>query len=484
MRHLFRRPKPEWGIVQADEHWAEVQGLPVRFPAKPSVAKTYGDVDPDQVLAWAREFAAKYPQDAMAKSLAPFLRKGALLDQVVPALENGQWDKARPLLEEILSLYPGDVRMRLNLGTALRHLGDLQGSLEQYRRCEDVMGNDDQFLVNRARTFEALGEKDRAIADYEKGLELRPNDREILESLARLGAYVVAYADVSDPSSKGYVKSSIYEARTLEQWNRHIGDVKYMLEQAHGHLLDKRPHLALAAADRALKFQANNADAWLYRGIALFKLKRLEEAETTIRHHLELLPQSAWGYANLAKVIWLLQGRTAALPYLEKALELNPNDEESLATLVLPEEEAGGYTASIAKTREWIARHPDAWGPWSVLAQLYLNVRSRENALAAFAEAARRNANDSVLEDYFGLLGVARRYAKLCAIADQITDLPQRSFGLRWNVARGYAAAGRESDARRILEQMANDQKLIPQWKEMVLEALAEFSKTGARTGQ
>jgi hypothetical protein len=61
-----------------------------------------------------------------------------------------------------------------------------------------------------------------------------------------------------------------------------------------------------------------------------------------------------------------------------------------------------------------------------------------------------------------GELGRVGRIDELCAVADGIMRLSERDPGVQWNVANGYAEAGRTAEARIVFAQIAHAETVEP----------------------
>ena len=83
-----------------------------------------------------------------------------------------------------------------------------------------------------------------------------------------------------------------------------------------------RPARALDSAEHAINLAPGNGDAWLYKGAALYGLKRHHEAIEAMRKAIALKPQrieSAWGW--LADLYYELQLFPQAIAAYREALK-------------------------------------------------------------------------------------------------------------------------------------------------------------------
>jgi tetratricopeptide (TPR) repeat protein len=463
----------DWIILELDARQAQRLGLPVVLPVPAAAREQAAETLPPyhELLAWAREFAQAHPLDPVTRALLPFLKKGPLWEDARRLLQEEDWEDALPLLERIHALDPDDASALFNLGTVCRNLGDPVRSLRYYALCEDAFSDVGLYFANRARSREAMGDRDGAVEDYSRALELIPGDEYLLEKLVQLGALVEIYLDPHDPASRRFLPRADYEAAVAAYWADAPEDPDYFITQGRALLEDDRPLLALQAADRALALDANRAEAWFLRGVALWRLQRDDEARTALEEYVALAPHAAPGYLYLGRVLLELRGREAARPLLERALALDPNLLDAVMMLVQPESDAD-VPEALEQAEALAAHFPHAWAPWRAAADLAQQAGLEEETLHAFAEALARGADDETLAAYLAALGEADRMTDLLRVVDDLPDLDTRDFPVRWNAALAYLDAGRTSDARRLLEAAYADPDLSDDQRAMVREQL------------
>ncbi|HOF89708.1 MAG TPA: tetratricopeptide repeat protein, partial [Armatimonadota bacterium] len=426
-----------WIQIGLDDGEARRLGMPSSLPVPGDAYDGFAETPPtfEEFVAWTLEFIAAMPEHALAQALAVFARKGPLWIAARAHLVDGAWAAALPLLEQILTLDPEDAAAQFNLGAVYRNLGDPGRSLAQYARCEAVFSGEGLFYTNRARTHEALGERDSAIADYLKALELLPGDPFALEQLTRMGALVELAPDPDDPESTIYITREDYQAVVRAYWDGAPQTPAFFTEQARVLLEEDRAELAAQAADRALALAPDTADAWLFKGIAQWRLRRLDAAVAALEECLALEPDSYEGRVNLARVIWEQRGPADAAPYLEAVIDRDPNALAPLRLLAATTHDAD-VEGAVARLRAVHRRYPDAWAPLRALGDLYWRAEDADAALAAYAEALSRGADDETRAGYLALLGELGRTEALCRAADATPALARRGLAVRWNALR------------------------------------------------
>ncbi len=467
----------EWLQIGLDAGEARRLGMPGSLPVPKAAFAEFDEHPPtfEEFVTWTRAFLAEMPEHELAQTLAVFARKGPLWIAARAHLLEGDWEDALPLLQQILALDPDDAAAHFNLGAVYRNLGDPARSLAHYGRCAEDFADEGLFYTNRGRTYEALGERELAVADYLRALDVMPDDTFALEQLTRLGALVELSTDQNDPEATIFVTRENYLAAIEAVWKESPQTPEFFTEQARLLLDDARTELALQAADRALALGAVQAEVWFYKGIALWRLRRHDEAITALETYLALEPESETGTLNLAKVLWEQRGHAAALPYLERVAERDPNQLLSLQMLAATEG-AADVAGAIERLQAISQLHPDAWAPYRVLGDIYWQAEEAAAAIAAYAEAMARGADDDTLAGYLAILGESGRVEEMCRVIDAVPSLARHSLAVRWNALQGYLDAGRKTDAAQLLRTIISDPDLSPDNRLYCEELLASLT--------
>jgi tetratricopeptide (TPR) repeat protein len=170
---------------------------------------------------------------------------------------------------------------------------------------------EDYFRLGYARIFEGLYE--RAISDYDRGLELEPFYAEIAHVYLNKG---VAFHLLQkyEEAIKTYDEALGYNEDFLEAWNNR-GAALFELS---------RYEEAIASFEKAIELNPKEPKAWNDRGIALSELEQYEEAIASHEKAIELSPNypSAWNNKGFG-LSKLGRYKEAILSY-RKAIELEP----------------------------------------------------------------------------------------------------------------------------------------------------------------
>lgn len=98
-----------------------------------------------------------------------------IVSQADSAIADGRWADADKLLVEAIELSPGNpanVLLLSNIGVVRRLMGDEAGALDALNEANAIAPASVTVLNNRAKVYLSMGEKDKAVADYEKVMQL------------------------------------------------------------------------------------------------------------------------------------------------------------------------------------------------------------------------------------------------------------------------------------------------------------------------
>ena len=156
-------------------------------------------------------------------------------------------------------------------------------ALASYNKALEIKPNYHDAWYNRGNTLYDLGLLEEAIASYDKALEFKPDDHEIWYN-------------------RGIALSNL------------------------GRLEEE-----IASYDKALEIKPDKDEAWYNRGIALRNLGRLEEAIASYDKALEIKPDDTSAFYNKACCYALHSQIDQAIQNLQQAIYLNPDKYREMA---------------------------------------------------------------------------------------------------------------------------------------------------------
>jgi tetratricopeptide (TPR) repeat protein len=190
-------------------------------------------------------------------------------------------------------------------GSAYYEAKDYAHAVETLRRAVDADPNNAAARYNLALALAAAGSGDEAIRESDTAFKL---DRNLVARAAadpefwplrRLRDARDAAGTAVDASEKEHIASGIAAAQA-------------------GRFED-----AIAAYDRALKVNPNNANVLSWRGYALYRLARTEAARESLQRAVQANPRHAEAHYNLALVLWRSNARAEAAKALQRAFALD-----------------------------------------------------------------------------------------------------------------------------------------------------------------
>jgi len=460
----------DWRLVELEPLKAACGSLPHRILVPQGADELeQGTLNRAVAARWARVFAEEHPDDPMAVELRPLMAKDPIWERAAAPLQAEDWATALPLLEEILRLDPGDAAARFNRASAWRNTGRTEQALAEFEAIRRNFDDEGVYHANVGRTLEELGREAEAAAAYERALASLPGDAFVLDRLAALGRIVLVEGADGQPM---YVGVDDFADAVRSDLAQHAEDPDYLASVAATMLEQNQVDLALSASELALAARPDHAGAQLFRSVALARLGRLEEALTAVDRHVSDVPASAAGHVHRAHVLYALGRHDEARAAAERTLELDPDAVPALQLLVAGDD---GPAAALGRAVALADRLPRAWGPRHLAGDLALASDDGGAAVGHYEQAIELGASDEAIRTALGELGRRGRIDDLVHLADQLSGLATRDAGLRWNVAAGYAEAGRAGEARIVFASIAHDGTAPPDLRAAAEERMARL---------
>ncbi|MFM0348424.1 tetratricopeptide repeat protein [Paraburkholderia sp. RL17-347-BIC-D] len=259
--------------------------------------------------------------------------------------QQGQHAEAAELVRRAVNLRPEDAALQLNLGNALKALGQIDGAIEQFRNALTLAPSFPMAHYNLGNAYAAAGRHEDAADAFEKSLRLQPNDasshNNLGNALHALGRHTEAIAAFR---------------RTLELRPGHAGALNNMgmSLNALGRAEEAVPcfETALAAEPRFVAAHFNLANTFDATG-------RHADAVASFRAALTLqpnLPPAIFGMGNALAAM----GRHAeALPYLERAVGLDPQFALAWLSLGTAHQALGAHSPAVRAFDQALRLRPE-----------------------------------------------------------------------------------------------------------------------------
>jgi tetratricopeptide (TPR) repeat protein len=280
---------------------------------------------------------------------APRMRLARLLG------EQGRWNEAQAVLGPLLQAKPDYAPARLLSARAAHATGNLSQAVELARNC-----------IQDPRTGRSAWAL-LAILYREHG------DTAAAAQAARRSAATPADEGIGDP----------FEAEAIML----RPDPRALSEQAHpllasGHLAEAAPLI-----DRLIREHPQHPDTWLLLGRLQLLRKQAPEAEKSLRHHLELSPQSVQGMFQLGLALLAQNRFPEAAQVFGQATELKADYGPAYYNRAFALARAGQLREATVAFRESLRHNPERIDSYCLLADLLLRLGERAEALELLTQA-------------------------------------------------------------------------------------------------
>ncbi len=446
-----------------------------------------GDKRKDEALALVEEVLAQDPK-----------AKEALLIRAALALEGNDPDKGIADLRTLLREDPGYVKAhRLK---ARAHL--LKGEVELARQSlEDAIQAKPQEAAANFELVQLLvktGELDDAVTVLEKMRRFTPDNRLVLQTIAKIragqkkwDAVMAAANDLTEKhpdeaagfyyrglalQGQGKIEESVQAfAQSLE---KKPNAVEPLIAIARSYLVLKQPEKALQRIREAIAQNPKHFLALNLEGEVNLTQQRFDQAEASFRKALELKPNWATPYKNLAKLRVFQKKPEEALQFIKEGYEQS-GDAGLGIELAAWRERQGDRAGAIALYRELLQRNPRLVVAANNLAMLLVAGQPDQQALdQALALVERFELSDNpIYLDTLGLIYLKR--GELDPALKALERAASRNRGglpeIHYHLAMVYHQLGRDGTARDQLQKALDSKRQFAK-REAAEKLLAELS--------
>ncbi|MDF3141572.1 MULTISPECIES: tetratricopeptide repeat protein [unclassified Streptomyces] len=379
----------------------------------------------DRAIALAPESAEAYSGRALAHrtlrdlaaALADVDRADALNPDTVRILGlrgdilqgMARYEDAVAAFDRVLDLDPGHTLAKASRGQSKHFLGDDEGALADF---DEALQTDPEYLwalVHRAELYRDQRRMEESFADLDRAVEIAPDSAWIAsergdayrlvgrneEAVAELGRACELDPDYSSThAGRGYALARLgrhEEARAA--YDRAIEvDPAYPWALVHRALL--RGELGdeegmFADLDSAVS--ADGTDTWALnqRAFAYRNAGRYLEAMADYGLGLRREPDLGWGQLKMVTLVALSED-DAAVAELDRALQLDPDDVDLLASRGVVCLRRGQYAAALRDLDRAISLRPDMASLNATRARACIAIGRHPQALADLARCVER----------------------------------------------------------------------------------------------
>lgn len=255
--------------------------------------------------------------------------------------QQGQHAEAADLVGRAVDLRPEDAALQLNLGNALKAMGQLDRAIERFRNALTLAPTFALAHYNLGNAYAALGRHEDAAHAFDRALRLQPDDASASNNLGN----------------------------ALHALGRH--------------------EEAIEAFTRTLALRPRHAGAHNNLGMALNALGRTDEALQHFREALAVEPQFTAAQFNLGNTLDALGRHEEAVDAFETVLAQQPYLPPALFALGNALAGLGRHEEAVARFERAIGHDPKFALAWLALGTAHHALGRHAAALRAFDEALR-----------------------------------------------------------------------------------------------
>ena len=467
----------DWLLIGLDEKLAKKQGVPARIPVPKGEFESLADkgMTVDQMRGWVSKFITTSPamhnanwrttNAALARSFEVFVAKKDSWAKAQEAFAKNDFKTAVGALRMLSNIDPNDHCAKLNLGSALSSAGDHAAAIAMLDSVTETWADDAEFHMTRANVLLSLERRDDAVGALVDALERDPSHNQALETLKALGVLAAIYEDPRDATTLTYVRTDKVTEHMESVWAAAPRDVDYYMRQVAYHQMERRPAVALAAAEKAIALggSAPDARAVSARITALRELGKVAEATAAVRAILEKDPSAAGAHLDLARCLLAAGKNDEANAELDRAIAADPGDLMALDLRWWPatRHDLELLEAALPMFQAHAEAHPTNAGGWRMVARARMAIGDAERSMPLFEKAvAIAPGDDDLRAEWWAELVRHGKAAVVIADAEKLGDMKTHDWKVRWNHAEAFAASGRKIEAQTVFFGINHDESL------------------------
>lgn len=474
----------QWRLVNIKGEFTADHHLPDQIPVpKEDVSRVAQDEFTfDEAVEWIKAFVEEKRMHRLRPEYQAVLRKYELYREMAKKMGRGLWRDVDQLGQRLSEIDPLDPSALVARGRAMRELGNYAGAIRQYQKALDLTPFHSTAFPEFAATCRAIGQPGRFRAALEKARdELGDTHPLTLEGRIQLGELVRVYADPMDAATVAHIPRDQYVQNVQGRLDEMTLDAAGCLQMGQSMLADDMPELAESLARRCDADYGECAETLLLNGMIEHYRFDHAAAETLVRDAIER-DDSALARLELGRIL-LEQSQIEpdaerhdsihqeAQQQLRLAIDRDPNLFDAISLLVEPAWE-GGMTAVLAAVEPLINTYPDAWGPWRVLGDAYATAGRYRTAIESYRSGLQIEDNDQLLLPCMEAMEEGDLKRELTKFAQRIRNINARDPQLRWKVAHSLFDAEKFREARRVLQDIVDDERVPPPLRQRSNEVL------------
>lgn len=235
-----------------------------------------------------------------------------LLQQAVQLHQQGQWQAADALYQQVLQIDEKQFDALHLSGVIAKQLGDAPRAVKLIRQALNIDAQHAAAHCNLGAALQDLQQHEDALASFDRAIAINPAYGLAHNNRGNALCHLQRHAEAID----AYQTATQLRPNDPEAW-RNLG--KTLLHQ--GAYED-----ALACLDEALQLQPQHAETLCHRASSLHKLRMLQDALTDVDQALQLQADLLAAHITRGAILHALQRYDDAVASYDHALQRQPNN--------------------------------------------------------------------------------------------------------------------------------------------------------------
>ncbi|MBN1143082.1 MAG: tetratricopeptide repeat protein [Bacteroidales bacterium] len=270
------------------------------------------------------------------------------------------------------SLNAQNARQFYKTGLTFVEAGNHKDAIDQFTKALAIDPEYAQAYVERARSYEAIGELQHTADDLKRALTFELKEPELYFDAARVNFALANYKDALELANK-----SIALNKKSEPAFRLLARIQMALEDFSN---------SLVSINKALELK-DNAENNFYRGQLSEKMKNYNQAETDYKNALSRNNKYVEAYLAQAALRLQLNKPQDAMESCNAVLDLEPNNKDALLIRSRVYAKLTEYPKAIDDLSKILFNNPDDKEMYLIRGTYYQEFTQHQNAINDFSRA-------------------------------------------------------------------------------------------------
>ncbi|MFO7370385.1 MAG: tetratricopeptide repeat protein, partial [Bacteroidales bacterium] len=276
------------------------------------------------------------------------------------------------------NLYAQNARQFYKTGLTFVEAGNHKDAIDQFTKALAIDPEYAQAYVERARSYEAIGELQHTADDLKRALTFEQKEPELYFDAARVNFELANYQDALE-----LVNKSIALSKKSEPGFRLLARIQMALEDFSN---------SLVSINKALELK-DNAENNFYRGQLSEKMKNYNQAETDYKNALSRNNKYVEAYLAQAALRLQLNKPQESMESCNAVLNLDANNKEALLIRSRVYAMLTEYPKAIDDLSKILFNNPDDKEMYLVRGTYYQEFTQHQNAINDFSRALMIDKN-------------------------------------------------------------------------------------------